>query len=92
MGCRTGNRLSRLADVSSQESYTPVGLQKRPDPSSVDSNVQVTMLFSNLKLDVSGLFRVEAGCEDDEVAENLVTQWNKFSAVRTLNIVAFKIL
>jgi len=50
------------------------------------------MLFSNLKLDVSGLLRVEAGCEDDEVAENLVTQWNKFSAVRTLNIVAFKIL
>jgi len=47
------------------------GLQKRLDLSSVDSNVQVTMLFSNLKLDVSGLLRVEAGCE---VAENMVTE------------------
>src|SRR5271167_3624711 len=71
IGCGTGNRLSRILNVSSQESYTPMDSQKRPDPSSADSNVQVTMLSSNLKLDVSGLLRVEAGCE---VAENMVTE------------------
>ena len=77
-----GNCLSRLADVSSQESYALVGLKKT---SSVDSKVQV-MLFSNLKLGVSGFLMVEAGYEDDEVAKNVVGASGRKTPLKNLTL------